>query len=113
MVLSAEDLGEAVRKLGELKRYMPNVPAYLNPVAEEVYGLGGHVASQLKGKREPLQAADYYMAALSHRRGSHLTPTGAEMLAVARVVFPDRFVREVETYMDQLDSAKAARRPPH
>lgn len=108
MTLPVKDLGDAVRRLKHLERYMPGQ-------SYEVYGLGLHVADRLSGRKEPVPAADYYKAALSHQRGSHIAPSGEEMLAVARIVFPERFVKEIKTYMAQLDRERQTRerRPPH
>ena len=115
MSLPAQDLGEAVRKLTNLRNYMDYVPKHVNPNPEEVYQLGYHVARELAERKptEPLQAADYHRAVLSHRRGSHLTPSREEMFAVAEVVFPGKFVEEIKAYLDELDRASQSRRPPH
>lgn len=115
MALPTQDLEVAVRKLTNLRRYMPNVPPSVNPNPEEVYGLGYHVARKLAERKptEPLQPNEYYRVVLTYLKGGHITPSKEEMLAIARVVFPERFVEEIKAYMDELDRARQSRRPPH
>ena len=106
MTLPVKDLGEAVRKLSNLEGCLQGQPSH-------TYGLGRHVARQIEGKTDPLEASEFYKAALSHRRESHLAPSGEEMLAVAKVACGESFANEVQQYMAQLDREKQERRPPH
>ena len=102
MPLLVRDLEIAVRKLGNLKMYMPGQ-------SKEVYGIGWHVGKQLADVREPLQPNDYYRVAMNCQRGDHRAPTEDEMLAIARVVLPRSVVEELETYMAE---RSASTRPP-
>ncbi|MBI5148440.1 hypothetical protein HZA33_02055 [Candidatus Pacearchaeota archaeon] len=113
MPLQVGELEVAVRRLSELRKSWPCVLTGALPE------LGGHVANELATRIKPLQAEEYYKAAMSYIRAttpfSATPPSREEMLAVAKAVFPEEFVREVEEYIikAELDRARQEGGIPH